>query len=40
MSAGAWVMFTIGAVGLWGGLAYFLAVALRASRKNRRDRAG
>jgi uncharacterized membrane protein YecN with MAPEG domain len=37
MSAGAWIMFLIGATFLWGGLAYFLAVAIRASR-NRRNR--
>lgn len=33
MSLGAWIMFLIGAVGLWGGLIYFLSVALRASRR-------
>ena len=33
MSLGAWIMFLIGAIGLWGGLVYFLAVAIRASRR-------
>jgi hypothetical protein len=39
MSGGAWVMFLIGAIGLWGGLAYFLSVAFRAAR-SRRNQAG
>ncbi|PTM57672.1 MetS family NSS transporter small subunit [Desmospora activa] len=29
MGVSAWVMLIIGAVGLWGGLAYFLWVAFR-----------
>lgn len=33
MSLGAWIMFFIGAIGLWGGLFYFLSVAIRASRR-------
>lgn len=35
MSVGAWIMFLIGAVCLWGGLIYFLAVALNAARHRR-----
>ena len=37
MSGGAWIMFLIGAIGLWGGLIYFLTVALRAARHRSRD---
>ena len=32
MSAGAWIMFLIGAVFLWGGLALSIVNYLRASR--------
>jgi len=38
MSVGAWIMFLFGATFLWGGLVYFLLVALRASRNRRRNR--
>lgn len=33
MNVSAWVMFLIGAIGLWGGLAYFLWVAYKSNRK-------
>ncbi|MFC4076111.1 MetS family NSS transporter small subunit [Salinithrix halophila] len=32
MGTGAWVMFLIGAIGLWGGFAYFLWLAYKNSR--------
>ncbi|RAL21407.1 MetS family NSS transporter small subunit [Thermoflavimicrobium daqui] len=30
MSSGAWTMLAVGAIGLWGGLIYFLWVAYKA----------
>ncbi|PTX59072.1 hypothetical protein C8P63_11317 [Melghirimyces profundicolus] len=33
MGASAWVMFLIGAVLLWGGLAFFLYKAMKAGQK-------
>ncbi|WP_141201705.1 MetS family NSS transporter small subunit [Paludifilum halophilum] len=34
MGTSAWVMFLVGAVGLWGGFAYFLWHAGKRSRNN------
>jgi hypothetical protein len=39
MSLGAWIMFLIGAVGLWGGLAYSLWHYLNAEKRARSGRA-
>ncbi|MDA8353083.1 MAG: MetS family NSS transporter small subunit [Firmicutes bacterium] len=33
MNASAWVMFFIGAVGLWGGFAYFLWIAYKTNKE-------
>ncbi|WP_188431700.1 MetS family NSS transporter small subunit [Kroppenstedtia guangzhouensis] len=33
MNASAWLMFLIGAIGLWGGLGYFLWVAYKSGKK-------
>lgn len=35
MSIGAWIMFAIGAIGLWGGLIYFLWVAYKAKESKK-----
>lgn len=38
MSGGAWVMFGIGALGLWGSLIFFIANYFRSAARER-DRA-
>ncbi len=39
MSVGAWIMFLIGAIGLWGGFFYFLWVMFRESKKEKNQQA-
>ncbi|MCS1351793.1 MetS family NSS transporter small subunit [Mechercharimyces sp. CAU 1602] len=36
MSGGAWIMFLIGALVLWGGFLFFLTSALRTDKKKGR----
>ncbi|SMO83785.1 MetS family NSS transporter small subunit [Melghirimyces algeriensis] len=35
MTAGAWAMFLVGAITLWGGFAYFLLIAYKAEKKGK-----
>lgn len=37
MSAGAWIMFFVGAIGLWGTLIFFIVHYLSAARKEARS---
>jgi hypothetical protein len=39
MSAGAWIMFFVGAIGLWGSLIFFVFNYFRAAARER-DRSG
>ncbi|MGI6125614.1 MAG: MetS family NSS transporter small subunit [Planifilum sp.] len=37
MSVSAWIMFLIGAIGLWGGLAYFLWHHIKSEKRLKQE---